>query len=109
MFNTTFYEIVKNHNRTINIINCALRKIEKDISCYIEKDPAVILYSYDPIDAENNRYFEFDYPNIVFSLTPFKIVFEYKEIVERLNGQIYNNSLIEQAIEQIILEHISLK
>lgn len=109
MFNTSFYEIIKKHNQTINKINCAVRKIEKDITCYIEKDPAVILYSYDPIDAENNHYFEFDYPNIFFSLSPFKIAISYKEIVDRLNGQINNSSLIEQTIEKIILEYISLQ
>ena len=31
-----FYEIIKNHNRTINKINCALRKMEKDINCYFK-------------------------------------------------------------------------
>lgn len=109
MFNTSFYEIIKNHNQTINKINCALRKMEKDINCYIEKDPSVVLYSYDPIDTENNHYFEFDYPNIIFSLSPFKITISYKEIADRLNGQINNNSLVEQTIEMIILEHIGLQ
>ncbi len=109
MFNTSFYETIKNHNQIINKINCALRKIEKDITCYIEKNPAVILYSYDPIDAENNHYFEFDYPNIIFSLPPFRIAISYKEILDRLNGQTSNASLIAQTIEMIILEYISLK
>lgn len=107
MFNTSFYETIKNYNQIINVINCTLRKLENDIARYIEKDPSVILYSYDPIDVENNHYFAFDYPDIVFSLLPFKIVISYKDIVDKLNGQINNNAFVEETIERIILERIS--
>jgi len=108
MFNSSFYEIVKNHNQTINIINCALREIEKEINRYIENDPAVTLFSYDPLCTGYNHCFTFDYPNVILSLPPLKITISYREIIENLKGQVDNNLIIEQAIEKIILDHIQL-
>lgn len=107
MFNSAFYDIIKNYNQTINTINCTLREIEKDITHYIEDDPAVILYSYDPLANENYHYFKFEYPNIVFSLAPFQIVISYKEIMEKIDGRIINRSNIELIIEELILNCIS--
>ncbi len=106
MFNPSFYETIKNHNQVINTINCMLLELEKDISYYIENDPAVILYSYDPLTAEDEHYFKFDYPNIIFSLSPFKAVISYKEIISKLNDTI-NSTVIEQIVTKLILDHIN--
>ncbi len=108
MFNLSFYETVKNHNNNINTINRILREIEKDIAICIENDPAIVLYSYDPLLKDANHFFEFDYPNITFSLFPFKAVISYKEIIALSKEKLNNYSTVEQVVEKLILENINI-
>lgn len=108
MFDLSFYETIKRHNDKINTINRILREIEKNITIYIENDPAIVLYSFDPLLEDANHFFEFDYPFITFSLSPFKVVISYKEIIDLSQEKINNYSTIEQIVEKLILDKIEV-
>lgn len=108
MFNSSFYESIKQHNLIINNINCVLRKIEKDIDQHVKNDPSIILYSYEPLEINRRHYFSFDYPNIIFSVTPLKIIIPYKEVIKKVEKQISNSNAIEKAIEQIVLDYLCI-
>lgn len=108
MFDLTFYETIKRHNNNINTINRILCEIEKNIAIYVENNPAIILYSYDPLLKDANHFFEFDYPYITFSLSPFKAVISYKEIIALSQERINNYSTVERIVEKLILDKIEV-
>lgn len=106
MFSPVFYESIKSYNLSINKINCSLRELEKDIAVHVENDPGLSLFSYEPLSDNSNHYFKFDYPNIVFSIPPFKATLSYREIMDALGEKTDNKLFIEQTIEHLIINTI---
>ncbi len=107
MFSQNFFEKIKTHNQTINVINSIILDIEKDLIAYVKKNPDICLYFYDPTDIENDTFFELLYPKIQFHFFPFKTTFYYNDIINRLNDERITYLNIKKIVEDLILESIS--
>ncbi len=107
MFSQNFFERIKTHNQTINIINSIIRDLEKDVISYVKTHPDVCLYFYDTTVIDTYTFFDLSYPQIHFTLYPFRTTLYYKDIIKQLNGEEISHSNTKKIIEELIIKSIS--
>lgn len=105
MLNSSFFDTIKRHNTIVNKINGNLLILEAKILEHIERNPDIILYSYDPIAFKQGTVLEFCYPDLIITLSPFRMTIAYKDIITRLNGD-YGIDNLESVMSKIVVDNI---
>lgn len=106
MLASNFYDTIKKYNKKINTVNCVLCELEREIANYVRNHPDIVLYSYDSLNEDFEHYFIYEYPNITFTLSPFKCIISYEEIIKKSND-ILDIDNIKKIISELIIGTIS--